>query len=125
MGEIPTTKNNWAASLNGVAHTIFTLGLTAGKETIKTYLPWLRLPVISWIFDLIVNRFGDAIDQEIQMHLTFLVIDIQTANELKAYQAATEELKKANETKDQDAINKAKEEFKKKLADLVHFDGST
>ena len=125
MGETPTTKNNWAASLNGVAHTIFTLGLTAGKETIKTYLPWLRLPVISWLFDLVVNHFGDAIDQEIQMHLTFLVIDIQTANELKAYQAATEALKKANETKDQDAINKAKEEFKKKLADLVHFDGST
>ena len=125
MGDTPQTKNNWAASLNGVAHTIFTLGLTAGKESIKTYLPWLRLPIVSWIFDFIVNRFGNAIDQEIQMHLTFLVIDIQTANELKAYQEATELLKKANATKDQDAINKAKEEYKKKLADLVHFDGST
>lgn len=125
MGETPTTKNNWAAAFNNVVHVLFTIGLKAGSEAIKTYVPFLRLPVISWLFDFIVNRFGSMIDAELQMNMTFLVIDIQTANEVKAYQESLENIRKAAASKDQDAINKAKEEYKKKLAELIRWDGST
>lgn len=125
MGDTPQTKNSWAVALNNIVHVLFTVGLKAGSEAIKTSAPFLRLPIISWLFDFIVNRFGDMIDQEIQMNLTFMIIDLQTANEVKAYQESLDALKKANAAKDQDAINKAKEEYKKKLADLIHFDGST
>ena len=125
MGEIPKTKNTWAASLNGVVHVLFTLGLTAGSEAIKTYVPFLRLPGVSWLFDFMVKRFGNAIDTELQLNVTFVVLDIQTARERKAFEEARDTLKKVKDEGDQDAINKAREEFKKKLANLVHWDGST
>ena len=124
MAEITPKKNKWAASLSGVVHTIFTVGLTAGKEAIKVQVPFLRLPVISTLFNLLVDYFGDKIDEELRLNMTFFVIDIQVAKERDAFEKARDALKLVKETKDQDAINKAREEFKKKLGDLIRHNGT-
>ena len=124
MAEITPQKNKWAASLVGVAQTIFTIGLKAGRETIKTYVPFLRLPVISTLFNMLVDYFGDKIDEEIKVNITFLVVDIQTAKERDEFNKARDALKLVKDTKDQDAINKAREEFKKKLGELIRHNGT-
>lgn len=124
MAEITPKKNNWAASLSGVVQVIFTVGLRAGKEAIKTYVPFLRLPIVSRIFDIIVDHIGDKIDEELRINMTFLVIDIQAARERDAFEKAREEFRLAKEKKDQDEINKAREEFKKRLEDLIRHNGT-
>lgn len=124
MAEITPKKNNWAASLSGAVQIIFSIGFKAGKEAIKTKLPFLRLPLISTVFDILVDQIGDKIDEELRLNMTFLVIDIQTMREKEAFEKARDELKLAKEKKDQDAINKAREEFKKKLGDLIRHNGT-
>jgi hypothetical protein len=124
MAEITPKQNKWAASLVGVVQTIFTVGLSAGKEAIKTQLPFLRLPVISTLFNMLVDYFGDKIDEEIRVNMTFFVVDIQTAKEKDEFNKARDALKIVKDTKDQDAINKAREEFKKKLGDLIRHNGT-
>jgi hypothetical protein len=124
MAEITPKQNKWAASLVGVVQTIFTVGLSAGKEAIKTQLPFLRLPVISTLFNMLVDYFGDKIDEEIRVNMTFFVVDIQTAKERDEFNKARDALKLVKDTKDQDAINKAREEFKKKLGDLIRHNGT-
>ncbi len=109
--------NKWVASVTGVIHVIYSIGFVVGKEAIKTYFPFLRLPVISQIFDLFIGRFGSKIDALLQLEATFIVVDIQDDSQRDSYNKAKEELK--NSQGDQDALNKAREEFKKRLRDLV------
>lgn len=125
MGDTPQTINRWVVAVDGVIHTIFTVGLTAGSEVIKTYVPWLRLPVISQIFDAVVNKYGAMIDQAIQNSATFMVLNIQTSSENNAFKDSVTALKQAQTTGDQNAIQKARDDFKKNLGNLVHWDGSS
>lgn len=120
MGETPI-KNKWVGSITGAIHTFFTIGLVAGKAALRIYLPWLNWPIISQLFNLIVDRYGAMIDKEFQLGATFLIIDIQTDAEKRAYDEATDALKQAHSIGDTDAIQKAKDEYKKKLAELIHF----
>lgn len=124
MGDTPQTKNRWAIIVDSVIHTIFTVGLTAGSEVLKSYLPFLRLPVISQIFNFIVNRYGKMIDEAIQTMATYAVINIQTAHEVSGFNTAKDALKLAQGGTDDLAKQKAREDFKKKLAALLHSDGS-
>lgn len=124
MGDTPAIDNKLAARINGVVHTIWGMGFVAGREAIKTYVPFLRLPVISQLFDLLIGRFGAIIDRELQLNATFIVITIQTRDELTAYEKSKQDLKLAQTQGDPNAISEAQKKLKEDLAKLIHWDGS-
>lgn len=125
MAETPSIVNRFAIAVDGVIHTIFTVGFVAGREVIKTYFPLLRLPIISQLFDLVIQRYGDMLDQALQNTATYMIINVQTDNERKDFDQAAANLKQAQAGEDPDARKKAIEDFKKNLGNLVRWDGST
>jgi hypothetical protein len=52
-------------------------------------------------------------------------MDMQTEAEKKEFEVAKEALKEAQKSGDEDAKKAARDEYKKKLARLVHWDGHT
>lgn len=102
---------------------VFETIVKAVIKRIVAALPILGVPVIGPIFSFIVFRLADRIWEEIKIHSAFIYIEMKTDYERDSYDNAVNELKTVLEDErtkeDQEAINEAKEEFKKRLARLV------
>lgn len=125
MGTTPTTVNNTANDINSVLKTVVDLGLNTAKAAAITAEPWLGLPVISEVFSFFMGKISGYISDALIDYATFTTIDIQTGSELSAFNAAATNLKAAQSQGDPNAISTAQDAFKRTLASLVHFDGSS
>ncbi len=86
--------------------------------------PWLSLPVINQVFMFTLNRMADKIYRELDRTVAFQVIEVETDRQSDAYKKAVDalraEITKPEEMQDAEAVARAKEEFKKRLATLIH-----
>lgn len=78
---------------------------------------WWVNPIVSFILGKIAAR----IYEELSKSVAFMLIDVQIGAQKDAYDEATVELKKAIDKGEQDAIDKAKEEYKARLRALIKY----
>jgi hypothetical protein len=136
MGDAPTTTNSAAQAVDSALKSIINdVVISAAKAAAVAALPWLSWPVISQLFDALLNWIGGYVYTAMAEWSTIGVIDIQTWMENSDYQKALSDLKAARDQAvkdlqtagqagDQNAINTAKQNFKNTFQNLVHWDGS-
>src|ERR1044072_3740741 len=64
---------------------VFDVGENAARALALSEAPWLGWPVISVIFDKLLNRFAGWIYEALDKQVTFVIIDIETEAQRKAY----------------------------------------
>lgn len=125
MGTVPSGTNTAASTVESIINAaVFDLALKAAEVAAIAQAPFLGLPVIKTLFEAFLNWVAGVIYKNLSLVATFVVIDIQTAEQKIAYLKAEGELRAAHLTGDPDAISKAVVDFKTALASLIHFDGS-
>lgn len=113
---------------------IFDVAVKAAVASAIAAVPLLGAPVIRQIFTFIVEKTATLIYKELSRFVVFSIIDFKNEADLKNYQEASKTLGIAMETpaehydhgaegvnKRELEIEKAKEEYKKKLASLIRF----
>lgn len=124
MGDVPATENRSAGIVNSIERGAINIGMKAAKIAATAAAPFLGWPVISQLVDYVLNKIGDYFYVWIAEHSTFLIIDMQTEAEKKAYLQSVVDLQKAQTSGDQNAIDQAHKKLKEDLARLVRWDGS-
>lgn len=124
MGNVPTTVNGTAETINGVLKTVVGTGVDAARAAAVAEVPILGAPIISTLFGALLGWLSGYLYKALANYSTFLVIDMQTGNELDHFNQAAAALKAAQSGGDSNAIDQARLDFKNKLASLIHFDGS-
>lgn len=127
MGEIPQTKNTTVGVVDSIIHgAIMDVAVNGAVRAATAAVPFLGFPVISTLFKWGVNWIAGLLSEQLERAAAFAIIDHQTNAQANAYKEAVEELRKlhSESPEDKDAIEKAKKEFKDKLALLIHWDGS-
>jgi hypothetical protein len=124
MTEIPAPQNKTANVINKIIEvSIMDVGVRAAKAAATAELPFLAWPGISQMFDYLLKKIAKYFYMAFATQATFAIIEAQAQAELEAYNATIDNLKKAVEANDQAAIDAAREEFKRKLQDLIRFNG--
>lgn len=125
MGDTPQTTNTTVGVAEKVIHGVLVdVAAEAAITAATVAAPWLRLPVIRQVFRFIVVKFAELFSAQLERAAAFMIIDTQVNNELSAYKEAVGAIKAAEAAGDLDALQKAREEFKKTLGRLIHSDGS-
>ena len=121
MGEpITNPAIKVADDIQSILYDVVLVGVEAAA---KAEVPFLALPVISQVFDFFVGQIGSLIYKQLELYVAFEIIDLQVAHEASNYKNAVDDLHKAHESGDTDAINKARANFKSTLGNLIHYDG--
>lgn len=102
---------------------VFDVALKAIIAQIITKAPFLAWPVINPVFIYAITKVVELAYDEMIRVAGFIVIDFKTEMQRDAYEDARDELREElkKPERDEAAIAKAKEEFKKRLADLIRF----
>lgn len=90
-----------------------------------TVLPFLGYPIIGPIFGYLVGRLARPLAEELIKFADNFIIDIREGAKQQAYQEAKAELLEEllrREPGDHESFEAAKEEFKRRLAELVRLD---
>lgn len=125
MGETPATENKTAKTVDQIIQfALYDLALGAFKTYACAQLPWLKLPVVNQIFNLIVDAIVKPFYEMLAENSTMIVINIQTDEEKATYAKAEAALRAAHLSGNDAQIQAASVNFKSALANLVHFDGS-
>lgn len=117
-----------------IKHLIFDVAVKAAVASAISAAPLLGVPVIRPIFTFIVERVANLVYTELSRFVVFSIIDLKNETDLKNYQDAVKQLETILETppehydhgedgihKKEIEIEKAKEEYKKRLASLIRF----
>ncbi len=118
--------NQTAGFVDSAIHAIvFDIALNAAKAELISLAPWLKLPVISQLFDLVMNAIAEPLYKNLAIAGIFGVIDAQVSSQNAAYIDSIAALQSSIASNDPQAINLAKEKARAALQALIHFDGST
>jgi len=126
MTEIKTPAVDAASAI--LKKLIFEVVLKEVMKRLITQYAFLSLPVVGPIFAFMMGKLATLFYEEMARLAVFAILDVQVNAEKKALEVATSALKKlleatpilgVSEEQKNAALEKAKEEFKKKLADLV------
>jgi hypothetical protein len=124
MAQGPT--NQAVKTADSIIHSaIYDVAVSAAESAVIAEVPFLGLPVVKQIFGAALNYFAGIVYTYLAQAATIQIITLQTDAEKNAYAKAELELRTAHLTGNQDAINKATDDFKKALTNIVHFDGAT
>jgi ABC-type branched-subunit amino acid transport system permease subunit len=117
-----------------IKHLIFDVAVKAAVASAITAAPLLGVPVIRTIFTFMVEKIATLVYKELSRFVVFSIIDLKNEADLKSYQEAVSNLEIILETppahfdygidgvlKKEAEIEKAKEEYKKRLASLIRF----
>jgi len=125
MANTPTTTNGAIQTVDSIIQAaIFDVALNALKTYLYAQMPWLAYPVIKQVFGAFLNWIAGYIYTYLTQVANFTVIDLQTDQEKASYDAAVTQLQDAQSSGDPNALQKAKDQFKSTLGNLIHFDGS-
>lgn len=102
---------------------IYGVGVEAATSSAMKAIPFLALPIISTLFKYFVGKIGGMIYGALDKVVAFQIINFQTQAQTDAYNGAVTALKKAQASGDTNALDVAKDDFRKKLAALIHIDG--
>lgn len=102
-------------------------GVTAGELAVEAWAPWLKLPIINWIWRNILEQFTDALIKAIMDKSTELIIPVINEYAASAADKASEELKKVIEDKNatQAQLEAQIERWEKKYEDLIRMRRAT
>lgn len=108
--------------------------LNAGIVYVISVVPILGVPPLKQIFTYIFEKLAGVLYKQLSRFVVFSIIDFENEADLKAYQSTVESLKLVLNTPPEnydhgpDGVNqreidieKAKQEYKKRLADLIRF----
>lgn len=98
---------------------VYELAVEGAILAVSTYLPFLKIPVISTMFRIVVFKFTNILYAELNKLSIFGVINIQVDRENSQYKEAKEELKTVIDTGVRNEINTASKLFKEKLRALI------
>lgn len=102
---------------------VFDVAVKGARMAAVAEAPWLAYPVISQIFDFLLNHFAEWVFTALDNAVAFSIIDIETEAQREAYEEAVSVLRTTlnplTGVPDADAIAKAEAEFKKRLGDLI------
>ncbi len=125
MGDTPTTVNQPAKTVDGIINAVIEdAGVAAASAALKTAVPFLALPGVSQVVDLLLRYFASFLYKGLANFATLQIIQFQTSAEKHEYASAEFALRQAHLSGDPNAIAKATADFKKAFRSLVHFDGS-
>lgn len=120
----PTTTNQTASVVNGILSNLINgAGITAAESAAIAEFPWLGLPIIKQIFELVLNKVASIIYDQAAYAATKVVIDVQVGLEESATGPAFQNLQMAIASGDQAAIAKASKDLDTAYSNLIHFDG--
>jgi hypothetical protein len=126
METIPAPQNEAANTANRIIRSlVFDVALKSAKAALIVEAPWIAWPVVSQLFDFVMNALGERFYIAIAEHSTFLIIDLQTEAKRRQYDAAVEELGRVLPEGDIHAIEAAKQKFKHTLRRLVRTGGES
>jgi len=113
---------------------IFEVAVKAAVASAITALPILGVIPLRQIFTFIVEKIANIVYKELSRFVVFSIIDFENEKDLKEYQEAVINLKKILEipadhydhgeegiNKKEIEIEKAKQEYKKRLASVIRF----
>lgn len=124
MVDLPIINQAVSAADAIIKNAEFTIGLQIAKTSAVADFPWLGWPVISQLFDLVLNWFAEYVYRGMTGVVNQAIIDAQTGKEKADYAAAKAKLHDIAATGNSGDIAAADIEFQETLARLVHFDGS-
>jgi hypothetical protein len=117
-----------------IKYLIFDVAVKAAVASAISAAPLLGIPIIRPIFTFIVEKTANLIYKELSRFVVFSIIDLKNETDLKNYQEAVRQLETILDTpaeyfdhgiegvnKKELEIEKAKEEYKKRLASLIRF----
>lgn len=102
---------------------IYDLALKAAITRLIYTAPWLALPVIHPVFVFIMTKLAGLLYEEMALRVDFSVIDFETEQERRQYEAAVAELMKLSANPTPEELERAREEIRRRLADLIRFPG--
>lgn len=110
------------------------VAVKAGIASIISAIPVLGVTPLRQILTFIVEKIASILYEEFSRFVVFSIIDFQNDNDLRAYQSAVNSLRIVLDTPAENYdhgpeginqreidIEKAKEEYKKRLKDLIRF----
>jgi hypothetical protein len=113
---------------------IMGVALNAGIAYVISVLPILGVPPLKQIFTFIFEKLATVLYTELSRFVAFSIIDFENERDLETYQSAVNSLRIVLNTPAEnydhgpDGVNqreieieKAKQEYKKRLADLIRF----
>lgn len=118
--------NEQAAAVNKVIERlVFDVAINAAKAAAVAQAPWLEMPVVSAVFNYLLNLFGGYIYEALSQNATAIVINVQSEQSREAYSKAVDRLQAAHEKGSADEIEKAKQDFKDTLGVLISWDNGS
>ena len=124
MPEIPAPQIKSANIINRILEiSIKEVGVKLAKTAIVAEVPFLGWPGFSQLLDYFLGRIAGYFYLSTAQFATFQIIDAQTTAQKEAYEATITQLKNAIDSGVPSDVEKAREEFKKKLEEFIRWDG--
>jgi hypothetical protein len=122
---LPTTTPVQDLAENVIKNILIEVALKVAIAQIIIAVPFLGFPIINPVFIFIAEKLVLRVFAELARVVNFEIIDIRIESERKNYEEAVSKLRTVLTTPEvpNDQIEKAKEEFRNRLHDLIHFDG--
>lgn len=121
----PTTTNATASAVNDILKTIIEgAGQGAIEAAAIADFPWLGLPIIKQLFELVLSKITGLIYQDAANAATKIVIDVQVNVEKSQVLNAFQTLQMAIASGDKNAIQQASTDLDNCYGSLIHFGGS-
>lgn len=124
MSNQPVPQNTAATQANKLLKSLENVLVPIAEAAIITAVPELGIPVVKQISQAIEVALADKLTKLAETGVTFLVIDVQTANENLNMHTAVALLARAVQSGDPNAIAKAKAQFDEAQDALASDDGS-
>lgn len=95
----------------------------------KAAVPFLNWPVLNQLFTSLVQWTASLIYDEMAQNYALIAIDLKTESQKQEYKEAVSKLEtiisKPKEEQNAEEVEKARQEFKKRLQELIHLDRFT
>lgn len=124
MNQDPFPTNKTATVVNKGIDGIFKVAVQAVEAGLIVEVPVLANPIAQKIDNAIIEFVADRLYQQFAQWVTFEIIDFQVGHEINDQKKALIALKSAQKSGDQNAIQKALQDFATATVKLTHIDGS-
>lgn len=104
-----------------VKRLIFEVVMSRVVSALLTAVPFLNLPIIKQIVTAVIMKIAERIWDVLARVVDFKIIDIQTAEQARAYEEAVQKLKdtQANPEATLEQVQAAQDAFKARMRDLI------
>lgn len=93
----------------------------AAKAELLVLFPYLQLPIINQVFFYFFDKYAEILTRKVAIISAFKIIDYETNKELQHYDQARKELLESLKSEDPEKIQKAKDDLKARLSNLIRF----